>query len=123
MSEDTLDEGEPIAYLLLERGVAVLASGGEHVGTVHHVVAASEQDIFHGLVITLAGQRDQRFVAAADVAALHERGVDLKIDAEEVNALVPPGGAAPVYREDPATTKWSHWTGKLSGRGDWHRQG
>ena len=36
-----------------EQGVPVLASDGEQVGTVHHVVAAPEKDIFHGLVIAL----------------------------------------------------------------------
>ena len=47
-----MDEGLPIAYEVLEKGVPVLASDGEQVGTVHHVVAAPEKDIFHGLVIT-----------------------------------------------------------------------
>jgi hypothetical protein len=117
-----MDEGLPIAYPLLDSGIPVLASGGERVGTVHHVVAASDQDIFHGLVITLSGH-DRRFVAAEDVAALHERGVDLELDVQAVQALQPPGGSAPVYGEDPTATKWSHWAGKLSGRGDWRRQG
>jgi uncharacterized protein YrrD len=49
-----MDEGLPIAYELLEKNVPVLASGGEQVGTVHHVVAAPEKDIFHGLVINTA---------------------------------------------------------------------
>jgi sporulation protein YlmC with PRC-barrel domain len=46
-----VDEGLPIAYGVLEKGVAVLASDGERVGTVHHVVSAPEKDIFHGIVI------------------------------------------------------------------------
>src|SRR5580692_1262112 len=65
---DGVDEGLPIAYLLLERNVPVYASGGEQVGTVDHVVAAPEQDIFHGIVMT-AGN-DRRFVAADQIAAL-----------------------------------------------------
>ena len=47
----SMDEGLPIAYVVLERNVPVYASGGELVGTVDHVVAAREQDIFHGIVI------------------------------------------------------------------------
>ena len=35
----------------------MLASDGEQVGTVHHVVAAPEKDIFHGLVITTPAPR------------------------------------------------------------------
>jgi uncharacterized protein YrrD len=117
-----MDEGLPIAYPLLEKGVPVLASGGEQVGTVHHVVAAQEQDIFHGVVITLSGS-DRRFVPADDVASLHEHGVDLRIDAQTVAALEAPGGAAPVYSEDPSETKWSHWARKMTGRNDWNKQG
>jgi hypothetical protein len=117
-----MDEGLPIAYEVLDKGVPVLASNGEQVGTVDHVVAAPEQDIFHGLVIAVPG-RGRRFVEAADVATLHERGVDLSIDSAAVQELPEPGGGAPVYDEDPATqTKWSHWANRLTGRNDWHRR-
>jgi sporulation protein YlmC with PRC-barrel domain len=116
-----MDEGLPIAYEVLDKGVAVLASDGEQVGTVHHVVAAPEKDIFHGLVISTSAH-GQRFVEAADIASLHERGVDLRIDSAAAAALPAPGGGAPVYDEDPATqTKWSHLVRKYTGRSDWHR--
>jgi hypothetical protein len=117
-----VDEGLPIAYPVLEKGVAVLSSDGEQVGTVHHVVAAPEEDIFHGLVITTPAH-GRRFVEAADIASLHERGVDLKIDSAAAQSLPTPGGGAPVYDEDPgAQTKWSHLARKYTGRSDWHRQ-
>jgi hypothetical protein len=116
-----VDEGLPIAYEVLEKGVPVLASGGEQVGTVHHVVAAPEEDIFHGLVIATAQGR--RFVTAADVASLHEHGVDLKIDSAAAQSLPEPGGGAPVYDEDPGEMKgWHHWVHLLGLRGDWHRE-
>lgn len=118
-----MDEGLPIAYEVLETGVPVLASDGEQIGTVHHVVAAPEKDIFHGLVITVPAQ-GRRFVEAADIESLHERGVDLRIDSAAAQALPQPGGGAPVYDEDPAAqTKWSHLVRKYTGRSDWHRQG
>ncbi len=116
-----MDEGFPIAYEVLEKGDPVLASGGEQVGTVHHVVAAPEKDIFHGLVITTA--HGPRFVEAADVASLHEKGVDLKIDSAAAQTLPVPGGGAPVYDEDPGEMKgWHHWVHLLGMRGDWHRE-
>ena len=80
-----VDEGLPIAYEVLESGVPVYASGGEQVGTVDHVVAAPEEDIFHGLVIRVGGT--PRFIPADEVASLHERGVDLRIDATAAAAL------------------------------------
>ena len=84
-----MDEGLPIAYEVLEKGVAVLSADGEQIGTVHHVVAAPEKDIFHGLVITTPA-RGRRFVEAADVESLHERGVDLKIDAAAAQLAILP---------------------------------
>jgi len=61
-------------------------------------------------------------VEAADVASLHERGVDLRIDSAQAHGLPEPGGGAPVYDEDPSETKWEHWARKASLRGDWHRE-
>jgi sporulation protein YlmC with PRC-barrel domain len=117
-----MDEGQPIAFLLLERGVRVISSDGDEVGTVHHVVAAEEQDIFHGLVIS-SPRLGRRFVPAEDVASLHERGVDLRIGAGAVAELPVPGGAAPEYRENPAQTQWEHWRRRITGSKDWKQQG
>jgi hypothetical protein len=120
--EEDLDEGLPIAYEVLEKGVAVHSCDGVFLGTVHHVVAARQQDIFHGLVIAVPGH-GRRFVEAADVASLHERGVDLRIDATVAGSLPAPGGGAPVYGEDPGEMQgWHHWVHKMGGRGDWKRE-
>ena len=117
-----MDEGLPVAYPVLEKGVPVLGADGEQVGTVHHVVAAPEQDIFHGLVITASGG-ERRFVEAADVESLHEHGVDLRIDLAAMSALPVPGGGAPVYGEDPGEVMgWRHWVHVATGRGDWKRK-
>jgi hypothetical protein len=115
-----MDEGEPIAYPLLDRGVRVISGDGEEVGTVDHVVAAPDQDIFHGVVIKTA-RLGRRFVPAEDIAELHERGVDLRIGAAEVAQLPPPHGAAPEYHEDPAESKWEYWARRLTLRKEWKR--
>ena len=57
-----MDEGLPIAYQVLEQGVPVYSSDGEQLGSVDHVVAAPDEDIFHGVVMR-AGQ-ERRFIAA-----------------------------------------------------------
>ena len=116
-SVTVVDEGLPIAYEVLDRGVAVYASGGEQVGTVDHVVAAPEEDIFHGLVISVGGA--PRFVPADEVASLHERGVDLRIDASAVAALEPPHGGAPAWREREPGVKpgrWQHFVDLVTGK-------
>jgi len=102
-----MDEGLPIAYEVLEPGVPVYASGGEQVGTVGHVVAAPEEDIFHGIVLNTAA--GARFLPADEVAALHERGVDLRIDRAAAAALPEPGGGAPAWRLEEPGVKPSPW--------------
>jgi hypothetical protein len=102
-----VDEGLPIAYEVLDNGVSVYASGGEQVGTVDHVVAAEHEDIFHGIVIRSGHTR--RFVAADEVASIHERGVDLRLDAGAVDGLPEPHGGAPTYRDREPGVKPSRW--------------
>ena len=117
-----MDEGLPIAYEVLEKDVPVLASDGQQVGTVEHVVVAPEKDIFHGLVIAVPGH-GRRFVKAEDVAALHEHGVDLRIDSAAAGELPEPGGGAGVYDDDPGEMKgWHHWAHVAGMRGDWQRE-
>jgi hypothetical protein len=119
-----VDEGLPIAYQVLDDGVPVYTSDGDQLGTVDHVVAAPAQDIFHGIVVrTRAGQR---FIEADDVVWLHERGVDLRIDAATAAALPAPHGAAPAWRvHEPGVKphRWTHLLDRLSGspsiRRDW----
>jgi len=102
-----MDEGLPIAYEVLEKGVPVYAAGGEQIGTVDHVVAAEAEDIFHGIVLRGSGGR--RFVSADQITSLHEHGVDLKIDAAGAAALPAPQGGAPAWRETEPGVKPSPW--------------
>ena len=102
-----MDEGSPIAYTVLDKGVPVYAADGTSVATVDHVVAAAAEDIFHGLVIRT--DEGPRFVAADDVASLHERGVDLRIDAAAVAGLPHPHGDAPALELKDPTIKTKRW--------------
>ena len=118
-----MDEGLPISYQLLHAGVPVYGSDGERVGTVGSVLAAPEEDIFHGLLI-YDGDHDLRFVEPSAIASLHERGVDLGIDSAAARELPPPEHDAPVFDEDPGEmSTWDHWVHKLTRRGmDWKRE-
>jgi len=101
---------------VLDAAVPVYAADGGQVGTVDHVVAAPDEDIFHGIVIRAAAGR--RFVAADAVGSLHERGVDLRIDAAAVGALPGPHGGAGAWRDrDPSTKphRWTHIVDLVSG--------
>jgi len=117
-----MEQDQPIAYTVLGSGVPVTGSDGQRIGTVHHVVAAPEKDIFHGIVIATGGF-GRRFVEAADVASIHEGGVELSIDSSAALGLPEPNGGAPVYDGDPASVNtWSHWVNRLTGRSDWKRR-
>jgi len=118
-----MDEGAPISYELLDAGVPVIASDGEQVGTVGSVLSAPEENIFHGLLIYTPA-RELRFLEAAAIASIHERGVDLSIDSTQARSLPEPEHAAPVFTDDPdEMSRWKHWVHKLTrGGSDWKRQ-
>ena len=116
-----MDDGAPIAYNVLGTGVPVLSSDGQQVGTVAGVLAAEEEDIFHGLLVKTGG--GIRFVEAAEIASLHEHGVDLSIDAAAAAQLPGPEHKAPVYDEDPERQQnWRHWWHRITLRGDWKQE-
>jgi len=122
-----VDEGLPIAYEVLERGVPVYSSERKTVGTVDHVVSAPEVDIFHGIVISSEGGR--RFIPADQVASMHERGVDLRLDAVAVRRLAAPAGGAPAWKVQEPGVKPSRWselldllTGADKRRENWRKE-
>jgi len=83
--------GEPISYLVLERGTDVISANGERVGTVQHVLGDEEKDIFDGLVIdTRLGPGGLRFVDAPQIAELREDAAVLTVAAADVAALPEP---------------------------------
>ena len=112
-----MDEGLPVAYGVLEKGVIVYASDGEQVGAVDHVIAAPDLDIFHGIVMRTG--LGQRFVAADQIASLHERGVDLRIEAAAVPSLPTPHSSSQAWRDrDPGAKHhpWSRYVDMLTGK-------
>jgi hypothetical protein len=108
------DLGPPIAYLALPEGVPVYTADGQELGSVEHVLADEEDDIFDGLVVdTRLGPGGLRFVDASQVAGLHERGVVLTLDSVEAERLPEPTPGPGVLRVDPADAEESELTRKL----------
>ena len=86
-----MDYGEPTSYLTLEEGCDVVSSDGEKVGTVQHVLADEEEDIFDGIVIDCELRPGGlHFVDAPQVSECFERAVQLKLLASEVPGLPKP---------------------------------
>lgn len=96
------DLGDPVSYLVLEEGVPVLSSDGTEIGTVEHVLADADVDVFDGLVIdTRRGPGGWRFADADQIASMHERGVVLDLDAAAAERLPEPRDNPPAMSASP----------------------
>jgi len=97
------DLGAPVSYLVVGKGVPVYSSDEVKLGRVVRVLSAREADMFDGIVFdTTAGPGGHKFVDAPEVAALYERGVVLKIDAEEAAKLPKPSANPAALSVNPA---------------------
>lgn len=82
------DLGAPLSYLALKKGVPVYSSDGQRLGRVTRVLSAPEANMFDGIIFdTKAGPGGHRFVDAPEVGEIYERGVVLRIDADEAASL------------------------------------
>ncbi|BBH66393.1 hypothetical protein ACTI_30780 [Actinoplanes sp. OR16] len=90
MSEHGEDLGAPVSYLVLKEGVPVYDRSGDTVGTVEHVLADEQQDVFHGLLVKTGD--GHRFAGGDQVDGLFERGV---IVSEPAANLAEPSADAP----------------------------
>ena len=93
---------EPASYLTLEEGTPVVSSDGEEIGTVEHVLADEEEDIFDGLVIASGGHH--LFAEAALIDEMRAREVCLKLDAPSCRRLPEPSENPAVLEVGPDDT-------------------
>jgi uncharacterized protein YrrD len=85
------DLGAPCSYLTLNKGALVISSDGKKLGTVEHVLADADLDVFDGFVVdTSVLPGGHRFVDAPEVDSVYERGVVLSIDAAAAENLPEP---------------------------------
>ena len=92
-----MDLGNPASYLVLADGTPVLSSDGQEVGTVDHVIADPEADVFDGVIVDMRpGPGGHRFADASEIEAIYERGVVLRVTATGAGRLPEPS-------ENPAT--------------------
>jgi hypothetical protein len=109
-----MDLGAAASYLTLDEGTEVFSSDGESVGTVEHVLADANVDVFDGLVIdTRLGPGGHRFVDAPQVAGIYERGVVLTIGAREAERLHEPSKNPATMSADPDDVTPDHLGDKL----------
>ena len=93
-----MDLGNPASYLVLADGTPVLSSDGREVGTVEHVLADADSDVFDGVVVDM--RTGHRFADASLVEAIYEHGVVLAMSASAAEELPEPS-------DNPATLEAS----------------
>jgi sporulation protein YlmC with PRC-barrel domain len=109
------EDGYAISYKLLARGVPVVTSDGEDVGTVDRVLENEREQIFDGIVIR--SSRGAVFVDAPEVARIAERRVTLSIDAAAADELPMYERGAPEFRANPRAGRLGRFLG-----GGWKRR-
>lgn len=114
------DLGPPSSYLTAEAGLPVLSRDGEQLGRLEHVLADHDAGIFDGIVFDASAlPSGHRFADAPQVAAFHEGGVVLTIDAPEAERLPAPRPNPAVMEAGPEEVDESDLERKL--RQAWDR--
>jgi uncharacterized protein YrrD len=111
------DLGNPSSYLALASGTAVYSSDGEKLGTVEHVLADEDTDIFDGIVIDesiLPG--GHRFADASQVDEIYERGVVLTVDSAAAGGLPEPAKSAAAMEVTGEDFVEREWDDELEGK-------
>lgn len=100
-----MDLGNPASYLVLADGTPVLSSDGHELGTVEHVLADADADVFDGVIVDMrAGPGRHRFADADQVDAIYERGVVLSLNAAAAKRLPEPSENPATLAADPNDT-------------------
>jgi hypothetical protein len=87
--EMAMPDEQPASWRSIVYGTAVLAGGGERAGEVREVLGSDAEDIFHGLRVRLANQRQDVVVSADDVAGFGTDGVRTSLTRAEIEAAAP----------------------------------
>ncbi len=81
------------------------SADGQRIGTVGHVLAAEDEDVFDGIVISHPDSGGHRFADADEIAEIGDRGVLLTLGREACEALPEPSANPAVMRDDPAESR------------------
>jgi hypothetical protein len=97
-----MDLGSPASYLVVADGTPVLSTDGREIGTVEHVLADADADVFDGVIVDARpGPGGHRFADAEQVEAIYERGVVLRLTAAEAERLPEPSENPVAMGADP----------------------
>ena len=106
---------DPVSWLQIQQGWNVVSSDGVSVGTVAQVEGDKQSDIFDGLAVIHAGEKQLRYVPGEIVSTIYPGEVTLKIASAEAATLEPFQAAPPTttFRPGkvPLMDRISRWLG------------
>lgn len=80
-------EGDPVAWLVIERGWAVAAADGTEVGKVEEMIGDTGKDIFNGLSISTGLISKPKYVPSERVQLITDGRVELDLSPEAIDEL------------------------------------
>lgn len=89
---DDIDLDEPVGYLMLPKGTAVVTSDGVTVGTVDEVRYHEREQLLDGIVVDAPDGK--RFVDAPEVGFMTRRKVDIALTADAFRQITHAAAAA-----------------------------
>jgi hypothetical protein len=78
---------DPVSWLVVEPGWAVVGSDGTEVGKVEEIIGDSGEDIFNGLSVSSGLLAKPKYVPAERVTEIVEGEVRLDLSAEQIERL------------------------------------
>ncbi len=106
---------DPVSWLQIRQGWNVISSDGAPVGTVAQVEGDKQSDIFDGLAVVPAEEKQLRYVPGEIVSLIYPGEVTLKIASAEAATLAPFQEAPPetTFRpgKAPLMDRISSWLG------------
>ncbi len=117
------EDGIPIAYSALEKGVPVVSASGREFGKVEHVLEIPSEDLFDGLVVTT--HAGLKFVDRDQIETITTARVHCVLTDEQAAALKPPSGGGAVFTADASEDSGASLHdrfGRLFGRAHWKRE-
>ncbi len=79
--------GDPVSWLLIEKGWQVYAADGDELGKVVAVTGDEEADIFDGLAVDAGFLDKPRYVLGETVATIEQDHVSLRLTREKFEQL------------------------------------
>ena len=78
---------DPVSWLVVEPGWAVVASDGTEIGKVDEIIGDSGEDIFNGLSVSSGVLGKPKYVPAERVSGIVEGEVRLDLPADAIDHL------------------------------------